>query len=64
MCIDCVLASPRITQVDPRHEPLPEVVLPQLISEPGSGNTLVPKKSQLRFIGEDRFAHIRTIVVS
>jgi hypothetical protein len=27
MCVDCVLASPRITQVDPGNEPLPEVVL-------------------------------------
>jgi hypothetical protein len=27
MCIDCVLTSPRITQVDPGDEPLPEVVL-------------------------------------
>jgi hypothetical protein len=29
MCVDCVLASPRITQVDPGGEPLPEVVLSQ-----------------------------------
>jgi hypothetical protein len=29
MCIDCVLASPRIAQVDPGDEPLPEVVLSQ-----------------------------------
>jgi hypothetical protein len=27
MCVDCVLASPRITQVDPGDKPLPEVVL-------------------------------------
>jgi hypothetical protein len=27
MCIDCVLASPRIAQVDPGDEPLSEVVL-------------------------------------
>jgi hypothetical protein len=27
MCVDCVLASPRIAQVDPRDEPLSEVVL-------------------------------------
>jgi hypothetical protein len=26
MCVDCVLASPRIAQVDPSDEPLPEVV--------------------------------------
>jgi hypothetical protein len=29
MCVDCVLASPRIAQVDPSDEPLPEVVLSQ-----------------------------------
>jgi uncharacterized membrane protein YgcG len=28
MCVDCVLASSRIAQVDPGDEPLPEVVLP------------------------------------
>jgi hypothetical protein len=27
MCVDCVLASLRIAQVDPSDEPLPEVVL-------------------------------------
>jgi hypothetical protein len=27
MCVDCVLASQRITQVDPGDKPLPEVVL-------------------------------------
>jgi hypothetical protein len=27
MCVDCVLASPKIAQVDPDDEPLPEVVL-------------------------------------
>jgi hypothetical protein len=27
MCVDCVLASLRIAQVDPGDEPLPEVVL-------------------------------------
>jgi hypothetical protein len=27
MCVVCVLTSPRITQVDPGDEPLPEVVL-------------------------------------
>jgi hypothetical protein len=27
MCVDCVLASSRITQVDPSDEPLPKVVL-------------------------------------
>jgi hypothetical protein len=30
MCVDYVLASPRITQVDPGDEPLPEVVLSHL----------------------------------
>jgi hypothetical protein len=29
MCVDCVLASPRITQVDPGDEPLSEVGLSQ-----------------------------------
>jgi hypothetical protein len=27
MCVDCVLASPRIAQADPGNGPLPEVVL-------------------------------------
>jgi hypothetical protein len=27
LCVDCVLASPRIAQVDPGDEPLPEMVL-------------------------------------
>jgi hypothetical protein len=43
MCVDCVLASPRIAQVDPSDEPLPEVVLSQLVPEQTWGNTLVPK---------------------
>jgi hypothetical protein len=43
MCIDCVLALPRIAQVDPSDESLPKVVLPQLVSEQTWGNTLVPK---------------------
>jgi hypothetical protein len=30
MCVDCVLVSPRIIQVDPDNGPLPEVVLSQL----------------------------------
>jgi hypothetical protein len=29
MCVDCVLASPIIAQVDPSGEPLSEVVLSQ-----------------------------------
>jgi hypothetical protein len=29
MCVDCVLASPRIAQVDPGDEPLSKVVLSQ-----------------------------------
>jgi hypothetical protein len=29
MCVDCVLASPRITQVDPSDRALPEAVLSQ-----------------------------------
>jgi hypothetical protein len=31
MCVDCVLASPRIVQIDPGDEPLPEVVLSQVL---------------------------------
>jgi hypothetical protein len=30
MCVDCVLASPRIAQVDLGDEPLPKVVLSYL----------------------------------
>jgi hypothetical protein len=33
MCVDCILASPKIAQVDPGDEPLPEVVLSQLVPE-------------------------------
>jgi hypothetical protein len=33
MCVDCILASSRIAQVDPGDEPLPEVVLSQLALE-------------------------------
>jgi hypothetical protein len=33
MCVDCVLASPRIAQVDPGDEALFEVVLLQLVLE-------------------------------
>jgi hypothetical protein len=33
MCVDFVLASPRITQVDPDDETLFEVVLSQLVLE-------------------------------
>jgi hypothetical protein len=33
MCVDCVLASPRIAQVDPSDGPLPEVVLSQCQAE-------------------------------
>jgi hypothetical protein len=33
MCVDCVLASLRIAQVDPGDEPLLEVVLSQLVPE-------------------------------
>jgi hypothetical protein len=43
MCVDCVLASPRIAEVDPGDEPLPELVLSQLVSEQTWGNTLVFK---------------------
>jgi hypothetical protein len=43
MCVDCVLASSRMAQVDPSEEPLPEVALSQLVSEQTWGNTLVSK---------------------
>jgi hypothetical protein len=33
MCVDCILASPRIAQVDPRDEALFEVVLSHTTSE-------------------------------
>jgi hypothetical protein len=33
MCVDCVLASSRIAQADLGDEPLPEVVLSQLVPE-------------------------------
>jgi hypothetical protein len=33
MCVDCVLTSPRIAQVDLGDEPLLEVVLSQLVPE-------------------------------
>jgi hypothetical protein len=47
MCVDCVLASPRIAQVDPGNEPLPEVVLSHispsaliaLVNHQGRSNT-------------------------
>jgi hypothetical protein len=32
MCVDCVLASPRIAQVDPDDEPLPEVALSHYVT--------------------------------
>jgi hypothetical protein len=43
MCVDYVLASPRIAQVVLDDEPLPEMVLSQLVSEQTCDNTLVPK---------------------
>jgi hypothetical protein len=33
ICVDCVLASLRIAQVDPDDEPLSEVILSQLVPE-------------------------------
>jgi hypothetical protein len=49
MCVDCVLASPRIAQVDPGDEPLPEVVL----SYGGStGQYLGARGSSRRRVGE------------
>jgi hypothetical protein len=57
MCVDCVLASPRIAQVDPVDEPLPDVVLSQSKSLLlgfhffGSKNTLKsPNKHTLTFL--------------
>jgi hypothetical protein len=43
MCIDCVLTSPKIAQVDPGDGHLPEVVLSQLVPEQTLDNTLIPK---------------------
>jgi hypothetical protein len=40
MCVDCVLALPRIAHVDPGDEPLPEVILsqhPDPIPQPNRG---------------------------
>jgi hypothetical protein len=34
LCVDCVMASLRIAQVDPGDEPLPEVVLSHLARPP------------------------------
>jgi hypothetical protein len=45
-------------------EPLPEVVLSQLVIRASLRQYTSTLKSQLRFIGEDRLAHIRTILVS
>jgi hypothetical protein len=39
MCVDCVLASLRIAQVDPGDESLPEVVLSQLVSMTASSSS-------------------------
>jgi hypothetical protein len=43
VCVDCVLVSLRIAQVDLGDEPLFEVVLSQLVPEQTWGNTLVHK---------------------
>jgi hypothetical protein len=34
MCVDCVLASPRIAEVDPGDEPLFEVVMSHFLKLP------------------------------
>jgi hypothetical protein len=46
------------------NEPLPEVILSQLFIRASLRQHTSTKKSQLRLIGEDHLAHIRTIVVS
>jgi hypothetical protein len=43
MCIDCVLTSLRIIQVDPGDEFFFKVVLSQLVSEQTCDNTLLLK---------------------
>jgi hypothetical protein len=40
MCVDCVLASPRIAQVDPGDEPLPKVVLSQWWGDEGGTSAI------------------------
>jgi hypothetical protein len=49
MCVDCVLASPRIAQVDLDDEPLPEVVLSQGLFQ----NSAIPHMVQNRMEFQD-----------
>jgi hypothetical protein len=59
MCVDY---QSKLILVD---GPLPKVVLSQLVIRASLRQHIqVPKKSQLRFVGEDCLAHIRTILVS
>jgi hypothetical protein len=64
LCDDCILASPRIAQADPGRRTPPRghsvTVSNQSKLEATHRST---EKSQLHFVGEDRLAHIRTIVV-
>jgi hypothetical protein len=48
MCVDCVLASPRIAQVDPRDEPLSEVVLSHGVTT--RGRSYLGKKRRVEVI--------------
>ncbi len=65
MCVDCVLALLIIAQVDSGDKPLLEVVLSQLVSEQDWGKTHTKaSKNCNNIFGEERLAHIRTLVVS
>jgi hypothetical protein len=65
MCVDCVLASPRIAQADPGQRTPPRGSSVTVGYERKLETThRSTQKSQTHFLGEDRLAHIRTIVVS
>jgi hypothetical protein len=59
MCVDCVLASPRIAQVDPSDEPLHEVVLSHCLCGPRCGAACtrvavtVPNEAEVAWLAED-----------
>jgi hypothetical protein len=61
MCVDCVLASPRIAQVDPGDEPLLEVVLshppPDELATPPD-----PPPHQIRLLDQGQSEHARLLV--
>jgi hypothetical protein len=44
MCVDCALASPRIAQVYPGDEPLPEVVLSHVVMPANDPKDLFMKR--------------------